>query len=322
MASVEISQTCDSSIVFLHLPTMADVHFVDILVSLVLGLVMFGVGLALTASDFRRILRKPKALFFALSSQLVALPIISFLIAWMAPLPAEIKVGLVVLAASPGGATSGLVAHLFKADTALSISMTTLNSFICLFSIPIVVNLALLAFLGAESEIQLPFWQTVFQIFSITIIPATLGVWLRRKFPRFADRAGKPIRFVMLGLLAIVFGIKIFAGQNQGGAHLMAHDLLTILPFCLLQNVVCLFFGYHFLRKMGIDHPAALTAAIESGVQNTTLSFLIAGTLLGNEEMVKPPLIYSMFSLWTAAFFCYYFNKKMGVDWDWRKLGS
>ena len=73
---------------------------------------------------------------------------------------------------------------------------------------------------------------------------------------------------------------------------------------------------------MGIEHPSALTAAIESGVQNTTLSFLIAGTLLGNTMMVKPPLIYSLFSLWTAAAFCYYFNKKEGVEWDIKKLGS
>jgi bile acid:Na+ symporter, BASS family len=301
---------------------MDNLHFVDILVSLVLGLVMFGVGLALSAADFRRIVRQPKALFFALASQLIALPIISFLIAWMAPVPPEIKVGLVILAASPGGATSGLVAHLFKADTALSISMTTINSFICLFSIPIVVNIALFRFLGAESVIQLPFWETVLQIFSITIIPATLGVLLRRRFPRTAKKAGRPIRFLMLGLLAVVFAIKIFARQNQGGAHLGFSDLMEILPFCLIQNVVSLFFGYFFLKKMGFPHPQALTAAIESGVQNTTLSFLIAGTLLGNEEMVKPPLIYSMFSLWTAGVFCYFLNKRAGVEWFWKRLGE
>ena len=166
--------------------------------------------------------------------------------------------------------------------------MTTINSFICLFSIPIVVNLALESFMGAHSEIELPFWQTVIQIFCITIIPATLGVLIRRRFPRLAVRTGRPIRFIMLGLLAVVFAIKIFAKENQGGSELMAKDFVTILPFCLVQNVACLFFGYFFLRKMNVEHPSALTAAIESGVQNTTLSFLIAGPLLGNEMMVKP----------------------------------
>jgi bile acid:Na+ symporter, BASS family len=291
------------------------IQFVDILVSLVLGLVMFGVGLSLTAIEFKHILRHPKELAVALTSQMVALPIIAWILTLLRPdLPPEIRTGFIILAASPGGATSGLITYLFKGNVALSLSLTTVNSFLTLFSIPVIVNLALNYYMGQQSDLHLPFWETVLQIFSITLIPASLGVTLRHNKAEWAKKIERPMRFIMLGLLLVVFIIKIFASENQGGTALSAHDFMTVLPHALLQNICCLFFGFFALKFIGSAQPSRITAAIESGVQNTTLSFLIAGTLIGNQQMVIPPLIYSMFSFVTACIFCYSANKMAGID--------
>lgn len=286
---------------------------VDLAVSTVLGMVMFGVGLSLTLADFISIIRHPRAFFTALSAQMIGLPIIAFIICLIAPIPAILKVGFIILAASPGGATSGFLTYLWRGNVALSLSLTAVNSFLTLFSIPIVVNLGLRVFIGRETDLHLPFWETVRQIFFITIIPATIGLFVRQKFPVFANRINYPAKYVMLVLLGTVFAIKMFAGESHGGAGLKWSDLLVITPVALIQNAACLFFGYFFMKYMGLSHTSRITAAMESGVQNTTLAFLIANNLLGNQDMVKPALVYSLYSFWTACFFAYRANKMSGV---------
>jgi BASS family bile acid:Na+ symporter len=274
---------------------------------------MFGVGLSLTFADFKRIVRHPRAFFSALGAQMLGLPLIAFAISLLAPIPDEVKVGLIILAASPGGATSGFLTYLWRGNVALSLSLTSVNSFLTLFSIPIVVNIGLRVFLGKSSDLHLPFWDTVSHIFFITIIPAMLGILLRRHYPRFAEKISKPAKYVMLALLGIVFAIKLFAGKSQGGAGLSTADFLLITPYALLQNAGCLFFGYFFMKWMGAPHPSRITAAMESGVQNTTLAFLIASNMLGNQEMVKPALVYSLYSFWTACIFAYTANRLAGA---------
>jgi bile acid:Na+ symporter, BASS family len=288
------------------------VLLVDVAVGSVLGLVMLGVGLSLHVSDITNIFRRPKAFLTALSAQMLGLPIIAFLIGLLAPLPAEIKVGFIILAASPGGATSGFLTYLWRGNVALSLALTSINSLLTLFSIPVVVNLGLRVYMGRSTDLHLPFWDTMSHIFLITIIPASIGILIRRNAPVFADRIGKPAKYVMLVLLGVVFGIKMFAGKSVGGSGLNPQDFFTITPFALLQNAGCLFFGYFFMRYMGLAHPSRLTAAMESGVQNTTLAFLIASNMLENQEMVKPALVYSLYSFWTACLFAYCSNRIQG----------
>lgn len=285
---------------------------VDIAVGSVLALVMFGVGLSLTFSDVTRVFRKPGGFVTALSAQMLGLPVIAFIIALVAPVSDELRVGFIILAASPGGATSGFLTYLWRGNVALSLSLTSVNSLLTLFSIPVVVNLALHVFMYKSSDLHLPFWDTFAHIFFITIIPATLGILIRRRFPLTAEKISKPSKYIMLSLLAAVFAIKLFAGEKHGGSGLTAEDFVIITPIALIQNASCLFFGYFAMKKMGLPHSSCITAAMESGVQNTTLAFLIASTMLGNQEMVKPALVYSMYSFWTACIFAYSANKISG----------
>ncbi len=282
---------------------LAPKQIVDLAVSAVLALIMFGVGLTLTVSDFARILYHPKAYFSALFAQMLGLPVLAFLINLLAPISPALKVGFLILSASPGGATSGFLTYLWRGNVALSLSLTATNSFLTLFTIPIVVNAALQFFLGRSTELHLPFWDTVRQVFLVAIVPAAIGVAVRHYFPYFAQRISRPARYIMLTLLALVFLVKMFAGEQQGGAGLTLNDFVALTPIALVQNGCSLFFGYFFLRFMGQPHPSRLTAAFECGVQNTTLAFLIASVLLGSQEMVKPALVYSSYSFWTACLF-------------------
>ncbi|MBK9337500.1 MAG: bile acid:sodium symporter [Lewinellaceae bacterium] len=199
--------------------------------------------------------------------------------------------------------------YLWRGNVALSLSLTSINSVLALFSIPLVVNFALHVFMGRETDLHLPFWDTVEQVFFITIIPATVGIAFRRYYPYHAQLISKPAKYVMLLLLAVVFLVKMFASESQGGAGLEWADFVRITPVALIQNACCLLAGYFFLYYMKEPHPSRLTAALECGVQNTTLAFLIASVMLGNQEMVKPALVYSLFSFWTACLFAYFSNR-------------
>jgi BASS family bile acid:Na+ symporter len=276
---------------------------------------MFGVGLSLSVSDFSRIFRYPKDFFTALGIQMLGLPFIAFLLhgIW-SPLADEIKVGFIILAASPGGATSGFLAYLWRANVALSLSITAVNSFLTLITLPVITNFGLYVFLGRTTHFSLPLLQTMGHIFAIAIIPAMLGMFTRHRFPKTAAAISVPAKYVMLALLAVVFFVKLFANPASGGSGLKFEDFLLISPLVILQNGFCLFVGYGVMKWMGAKHTSALTAAFESGVQNTTLAFLIAGTFLQSEEMVKPALVYSLFSFWTACVFAYFSNKMNDIN--------
>ena len=297
-------------------------QIIDILVSSILSLIMFGVGLSLKIEEFVYVYRYPRAFFIALTSQMIVLPMLAFFVVNIGSMSNEFKVGFIILAASPGGATSGFVTHLFRANVALSISLTTVNSFLTLFTIPFIVNFALHLFLGKSTSIVLPFWETFFHILSIALIPATLGLLVHRYYPKWTKKIEKPAKYLMITLLAIVFTIKTFAGQDSGGTGLTIQEMKLILPSAFLLNVLCLIAGYMLLKLSGFRHPDSLTASIESGVHNTTLAFLVAGTILGSQEMVKPALVYSMFSFFTAVAFSFVSSKIANHSYNIRTLSN
>jgi BASS family bile acid:Na+ symporter len=288
---------------------MINYNLIDILVSSATGLIMFGIGLSLTVSDFIHILKQPKAILLALLSQMVVLPLIAFLICFLASISPEFKIGIIILAASPGGATSGFITYLLNADIALSVSLTATNSFLTLLTIPIVVTLGLKTFTTQSMSIDLPILQTVFQIFIIIIFPTLLGLTIRHFKEQYSIMYELKIKFLMITLLLIVFSIKIFASKNNGGVNFKLTDFTDILPIAFIFNLCCMLFGYFFLKLLNQNHKSSLTASIESSVHNTPLAVLVAGTLIGNLEMTKPILIYALFSFWTALIYGFILNK-------------
>jgi BASS family bile acid:Na+ symporter len=208
-----------------------------------------------------------------------------------------------ILAVCPGGTTSGFVTYLFKGNVALSIALTVINSILTLFTIPLVVNLALRYFMGREAELHLPIFESITQMFLITLLPAFVGVMVRTFKPAVAEVMQKPVKYIMIVLLALVYLIKFFAGDEHGGSGITFPEMWSIFPYVLIFNVVCFVFSIFIGKVAKLTIRDAFTIAIEVALHNTTLALLIAGTLLQNQEMAKPALLYSLFSFWTALVF-------------------
>jgi BASS family bile acid:Na+ symporter len=279
------------------------VQAIDIITASTLAVIMFSIGSSLTPADFKRILKRPQEVGLGLLLQIVLLPLIAFIIAELWNLPAEAKIGLVILAACPGGSTSNFISYLVKADAALSISMTVVNSFITLVSIPLFVNLALKRYLETSASIQLPFLQTLLSIVFIVIVPAVLGVLARQKWEKPIQKSQKGIKIASILLLGIMFSIKFFADTGSGGSGLTSQAIWTLLPAVLLLHLLALFIGYIIAKLARFNQKSSTTIGIEVGLQNTTLAILVAGTLLQNEAMLGAALVYAMFSFFTTTGF-------------------
>lgn len=277
--------------------------YIDLLVSGVLATIMFGVGLSINFDDLRRIYRSPKAFVLGLIAQMILLPLMVFVIIGFTDLPPAVKVGFIILAACPGGTTSGFVTVLFRGNVALSVSLITINSLLTLITIPLLVNLALTVFAGRHSPFELPLVQTFFQIFFVTLLPAFIGILLRYYREKIADKIQKPVRTIMIILFAGVYAVIAFLDESKGGSGITYADLWSILPYAIIINLA----GFAAGMAMGVFGKTGIrtswTIGIEVALQNTTLALLVAGTLIQSNEMVKPALVYALFSFWTALLY-------------------
>lgn len=279
--------------------------FSAVLLPATLAFIMAGMGLSLTRHDFIAIARNPKGLAVGLAAQMLALPVLAFLIVLIIPgLSPALKVGIILLAACPGGATSNLLNYLLNGNLALSVSITTVNSFLTQFTIPLLVGLALRAFMHQETTIELPFLSTLVQILLITVIPALIGISIRRYYPRFADKVRIPLKYIMTGLLAVAMIGAIFLEKNDN-MGIPAFDYVRVLPLTLLLNISSMGAGFLLARKCGLNINSQTTIAIEVGLQNTSLAIAVATgpLMLNNPAFAIPAAVYALFSFFTTAAF-------------------
>ncbi len=267
-------------------------------------IIMLGMGLSLVMADFKRIFLYPKAIMVGLVNQLLILPLIGFAIVMVFPMAPEIAIGIMILAACPGGPTSNLIAHLAKGDTALSVTLTALSSFITILTIPFIVNFALVRFLDEGQMIQLNVLQTIAQIFIIIIIPITIGMVIRRYSEGFAIRMAGPVRIASAFVIALVIiGIVIKERANFVSYFQQAGIAALVL------NVATMAVGYYSARLFGIKDKQALSISIESGIQNGTLALLITATILEIPEMTLAAIFYSLI-MFVVGFGAVYFFRK------------
>jgi len=265
-----------------------------------LSIIMLGMGLSLVIDDFKRIIVYPKAILVGLVNQLILLPLIGFGIAVGFPLTPEIAIGIMILAACPGGPTSNLIAHLAKGDTALSVTLTALSSFITILTIPFIVNFALEHFLEKGEMIRLDVMDSIKNIFVIIIIPIVIGMLIRKYAPGFSNKMEKPVRIASAIVLALVIiGIVIKEKENFVSYFQQAGIV------ALLLNVSTMVVGYFSARLFRITDKRALSISIESGIQNGTLAIAIAVVLLGSTEFAIAPAIYSLLMFFTGGVVIY-----------------
>lgn len=282
---------------------MSPTIFSDFLLPATLAIITLGLGLSISFQDIKNIVINPWNVFIGLMSQLLLLPVIAFAIVLITGMDAEYAVGLVIIAACPGGATSNLVNYMIRGNVTLSLSITIVNSLITIFTIPLITKLALNIFLAQDATIHLPFINTVLNISLITVVPATIGVLIRRWKANFADKMEDPLRYILPILLFLVYAGVIFYEKGESGLELSKYSYL--LPFAISLNFISTFAGYYVPGIFGLSKRDRFTIAIEVGLQNSTLGIFVASTLLNNYQMALVPVVYGSFSFFTTWLFGY-----------------
>ncbi len=268
-------------------------------------IIMLGMGLSLVIDDFKRIFVYPKAILIGVTNQILIVPLLGFALASLFPLQPEVAIGIMILAACPGGPTSNLISHLAKGDIALSVTLTAISSFITILTIPFIVNYALLHFLEEGQMIKLDVINTIVQILVITIIPVSIGMIIRRYREAFALKMAKPVRIASGIVIALVIiGLTIKERDNFVSYFQQA----GVVALCL--NVVTMMVGYFSAKLFNIKNKSAISIAIESGIQNGTLAITIAVVLLENASFAIAPAVYSLLMFFTGGAAIYFGIKK------------
>ncbi|TDK44934.1 bile acid:sodium symporter family protein [Algoriphagus formosus] len=268
----------------------------EVFLPLTLAVIMLGMGLSLTVTDFKRIFIYPKAVTLGLINQLVILPLIAFSLAIFFDLNPGLAVGLMILAACPGGPTSNLISHLANGDTALSITLTAFSSLITVVTIPFIVNFSISYFIPGGEQPPLNIFGTVISVLAITIIPVAIGMLIFKKSPQLARKMDRPFRIFS----AVFFVVIILAAILKERENIVDY-FSQIGPVALGLNVLTLAFGFFSAKALGLVAKQARTISIESGIQNGTLGITIAATLIGNSEMTIPSAVYSLIMFGTAG---------------------
>ena len=276
---------------------------------LALAIIMFGLGLDLTVGDFKRVGRAPKAVAVALACQIVLLPTICFGLVVLLDLPALLGIGMLLLAASPGGTTANLFSHLFRGDVALNITLTAINTVVAVVTLPLVTGFAIDWF-DRQDEVSMPLVEIV-KVFALILLPVGLGMVVRSRAPGFAQRMDRPVRIGSAVILAIlVVGILVDQLENVGD-YLADVGLIAAL-FCATSLVV----GYVVPKAFGVTGPQAIASSMEVGVHNATLAIYVAVEVLDEIEVSVPAAVYSLVMFVFAALWGTWISRRAGARED------
>ncbi len=271
-----------------------------------LAIIMFGLGLDLTLADFKRIGAQPKAVLVALGCQLLLLPVICFGLVLAFDLPPLLGIGMMLLAASPGGTTANLFSHLFRGDVALNITLTAINTVVAIATLPLITNLAIDWF-DQSDTVSLPLSE-VLKVFVLILVPVGIGMVVNAKRHAFAERMDRPVRIGSAAILAIlVLGIMLDQRENIGG-YIADVGLLAAL-FCVISLIV----GYAVPRAAGVSGDQAIASSFEIGVHNGTLAIFVAVEILGSTEISVPAAVYSVFMFVLAALWGMFISRRVGA---------
>lgn len=269
-----------------------------LLLPLGLAFIMFSMGLTLLWGDFRRVFEAPRAIALGLACQLAILPAAAFALLLIWPLRPEFAVGLMILAAAPGGITSNMLTHLARGDAALSISLTAISSLAGVISVPLIVNFALIHFTPATGITELPVGRMIFGVLLVSTLPLVLGMMFNHARPNLAEKIERLARPLSIGVFALIV-LWAFASQWR----VMMDNIALIGPSIIALNAIILVLGYRLAGVIGLPRRQAIAIALEGGLQNGALGIFVAMTLLGNAVMMVPSITYALVMNVSAALF-------------------
>jgi BASS family bile acid:Na+ symporter len=264
-----------------------------------LGIIMLGLGLGLTIADFRRVAEYPVVVLLALGCQVILLPALCFGLVVALGLRPELAMGMMLLAASPGGPSANLYSHLFGGNVALNVTLTAVNSVLTVVTLPLVANLSYAYFVGTQRSVGLQL-DKVFQVLAIVLVPVAAGMLLRGRFPGLAQTLTRPVK-----ILSVVVLVAVITGAIVRERDIIVESFAAVGIAALLFNLISLATGYGMPRLLGIGKPEAIAAGMEIGIHNATLAITVAVSpaLLGNTAMAVPPAVYGIIMFFTATAF-------------------
>ena len=251
--------------------------------------IMMGMGLSLTLADFRRVAQHPKPVLLGLTNQIVFLPLVALGLVYVFQPPTFIAVGMILLAACPGGTSSNLVTLLAKGDLALSVSMTAINSIITIATIPFWVGYAYTTYLSEAANMASPTADIFKTLIIILAIPLSIGMLIKNRAPQFALRMERPVRIASsIFLAAVILGLLVRE------IELVKQYLGDTLGIVAALNAVTMGMGYALAKAVRLNLKQGLTIAIESGIQNGTLTISLAVMTLNQPDFAIVAAIYSL----------------------------
>jgi BASS family bile acid:Na+ symporter len=265
------------------------------LLPLAVAAIMFGLGLALTLEDFARVVQYPRAAVVGLLVQTVVLVPVAFAIAKLLALPPLLAIGLMLLAASPGGAMANVFSHLARGDVALNITLTAINSLLALAWLPLVMNWSLAHFLGAEQYVPPP-TQKIMEVATFIVLPVIVGMVLRRLRPTLARRAERPVRLASVLLLACVVALTIVTSRDT-----LAASFAAVGVACIVFNLVSMGLGYAIPRLAALPMPQVISISFEVGVHNAAVAIFMAMQVLKQDAAAVPAALYGLVMIATAS---------------------
>lgn len=274
-----------------------DSPLATVFLPLALAIIMFGLGLSLTVDDFRRVQRHPRAVVVAMLCQLLLLPAVCLGLVLTFDLSPVLAVGMMLLAASPGGTTANLFSHLFGGDVALNVTLTAVNAVLAIVTLPVITNLALRHFepdIG-ESGMGLQFGK-VLQVFALVLVPVAIGMAVRRRSEAFALRMDSPVRQLSVAvLLAVIIGALVSERDN------IVDYLTDVGPVAVVFCVLSLTTGYFVPRLARLDKPQSIACSMEIGVHNSAVAMTLAISVLGSVSLAVPAAVYGVLMYPVAA---------------------
>ena len=276
----------------------------DIILPLALAFIMFALGLGLSWDDFVRVAKQPRDFFVGAFSQIIILPIVAFILVKLWPISPELAIGVMIIAAAPGGATSNIITFFAKGDVALSISLTAIISLLCVITIPFIVLTSLNLLKGSNMAEEISLLDIASKMFLIVTIPVLLGMLFKKLFSNAASSFEPIAKKISAVLFVLVLLGAILSERNNIISYFSEAGLITFV-----LNIVMMFIAFYIAKFLGSGEKQKKAITIECGLQNGTLAIVVATSIFGGGLYLIPAATYSLIMFATSLIFVYLVRK-------------
>jgi BASS family bile acid:Na+ symporter len=266
-----------------------------------LAFIMFSLGLGLTINDFSRVLKEPKDFLIGAFSQIIILPIVALILVLIWPLSPELAIGVMLIAAAPGGATSNIITSFAKGDVALSVSLTAIISLLSVFTIPLIVLISLNLIVDNYSSISISILDIAIQMFAIVTIPVILGILFRKFISNFSILFEPIAKKISALLFAIVLLGAVLAQKDNIILYFSQAGLIT-----LILNILMMMIAFYIAKFFVSGASQRKTIIVECGLQNGTLAIVVATSVFGGGVYLIPAATYSLIMFASSLIYIYF----------------